>query len=275
MQFTRRRSRKKKFTRWFLFLALLVVCIFAAPPAYRAVSSSYKDWKRERALAQAKQFFAAKDYAKANTALQVALRTDRTSIEVWKTIADITEASGAREAIQQRQQVVLLLPSDADAHVALAMTAMRFGDMFTARDALATVPMNFRGAVNYRRAVALFAMLEGNGSTAEQVLASLMKSNPSDSVRLDYLSVRLSHPDRVIATSARQELAGMVETPALAPAVLRMLMTDAVIRKDFAAATSWAERLLKLPEVSYEDRLAMGTLKLLVEKNRWRKFCPS
>jgi Tfp pilus assembly protein PilF len=275
MQFTRRRSRRKKVVGWFLFLALLVICVFVLPPAFESAAGFYKGWKRDRALRQAWEFYRANDFAKANTALQVALRTDRLNVGVWSTIADMTEAAGAREAIQQRQQVVLLAPSDVDARVALAMTAMRFGDLFTARDALAAVSENFRSSLNYRRAVALYAMLEGNGSTAEQVLASLMKTDSTEGIRLKYLSVRLSHPDPVVSTSARQELAGLVENPAAAASALRTLVADSILRKDNEAARAWAERLSKLPDATYSDKLALATLQLLVDKKPVDELLPA
>jgi hypothetical protein len=274
MQFRRRRSRKKKILRWGLAGALLAVCLLSMPSVYEVVRSGYRDWKRDRALRQAKEFYAAQDYAKANTALQVALHADRRNIVVWKTIADMTEAAGAREAILQRQQVVLLAPTDHQAKVALAMTAMRFGDLLTARDALASVPENFRDATHYRRAVALFAMLEGNGSTAEQVIASLMRTDSSDNLRFSYLSVRLSHPDPVVASSSRMELAGMIETPAMAAAALRALMNDAIMRSDFTAAHAWVDRLVKLPEAGYNDKLALGTLQLLIDKKPLEEVLP-
>ncbi len=275
IQFTRRHKKRKRFGRLLIILGALVALGLAAPVAFKAGKDRYQAHKRERALAQAAEFFKAKDMARAATALQVAIRADPTNPHVWKIVADMTEAIGAREAIQQRQRVVLLSPGDYDEQITLALTALRFGDIFTARDALAAVPHDFRKTVDYRRAVALFAMVEGNGATAEQVLASLMKSSPDERLRLSYATVRLSHPDPAVATSARQELAGMMENPALASAALRELLGDAIVRKDFTAARAWADRLVKLPEADYNDHLALGTLLLLLDKKPLDEVLPS
>lgn len=275
LQLSRRRSRKKRVARNLLIVCAFILVCFAIPPAYRESRDRYKKYKSERALRQAKEFFAAKEPGKAATALQVAIRTDRQNPEIWKTIADMTEAMGGREAIQQRQQVVALSPGDTDAQVALALTAMRFGDVFSARDALAAVPASFRDKTNYRRAVALFAIIEGNGSTADQVLASLMKTDSSDNLRLTHATVRMAHPDPVVAQSARQELAGMVETPSLASAALRELMLDALRRKDLPVARAWAERLVKLPAAHFSDHLVLQTLLMTTEKKTIEDVLPA
>ncbi|MDF3058088.1 MAG: hypothetical protein K0R17_2303 [Rariglobus sp.] len=275
IQFARRASKRKRYGRIALVLGTLVILVLAGPTGLETARTHYKAHKRDRALAQAEEFFKAKDMARAATALQVAIRADPRNPDVWKTIAGMTEAIGAREAIQQRQQVVALSPGDYREQITLALTAMRFGDIFTARDALAAVPQSFRGSADYRRAVALFAMIEGNGSTAEQVLASLMKSNPDERLRLSYATVRLSHPDPVVATSARQEIAGMMENAQLAPAALRELLGDAVLRKDFTAARAWADRLVMLPGAEYNDHLTLGTLLLLLDKKPLDEVLPS
>ena len=264
MQFKRRRRHARLW--WGLLTVVAVGLIsFAGPDALKDGRKAYAQWKCERALAKAHVAFKAKDMASVALALQVAIRADRGNPEVWKTIADITESMGAREAIQQRQQVAMLMPGNVEAQLALAVTALRFGDIYTARDALKAVPTDLRDTMSYRRVVALYAMVEGNGGTAEDVLASVMKNDSSDGVRLAYTAVRMSHPNPAIAASARQEMAGMVENPALAASALRELVGDAVLRKDQEAARTWAERLVKLPNPQYSDHLALATLRLLDE----------
>jgi thioredoxin-like negative regulator of GroEL len=250
---------------WVLLLAVIALLVFAVPPLWQDWSGGYTKWKCERALRKANDAFQAKDMASAALALQVAVRADRTNPKVWQTIADMTEAMGAREAIQQRIQVATLQPGNVQAQLALAITAMRFGDIYTARDALKAVPPDLRDGMDYRRAVALFAMVEGNGGTAENVLASVIKDDSSDGVRLAYATVRMSHPNPAMAATARQELAGMAENTATAAPALRELFGDAIFRKDFAAARTWAERLVKLPTAQYRDHLALANLFLLVD----------
>ena len=265
MQFKRRRRHRRL---WWVLLAVVAVGLiaFAGPDALRDGRKAYAKWKCERALTNAHTAFKAKDLTAVALALQVAIRADRGNPEVWKTIADITEALGAREAIQQRQQVAMLMPGNIDAQLALAITALRFGDTYTARDALKAVPVDMRDTMSYRRVVAFYSMIEGNGGTAEDVLASVMKNDSGDGVRIAYASVRMSNPDPAIAASARQELAGMVENPALAAAALRQLVGDAILRKDQEAARTWTERLVKLPNAQYGDHLTMAALVLFKEK---------
>ncbi len=264
MQFKRRKRHKR---RWVVMLLVTVIALvaFAGPVVWRDGHGGYAKWKCERALRKAHTAFEAKDMASVALALQVAVRADRENPQVWKTIADITEAMGAREAIQQRMQVATLMPGNVDAQLALAITAMRFGDIYTARDALKAVPPDLRDSMAYRRAVALFAMVEGNGGTAEDVLASVMKDDSSDGVRLAYATVRMSHPNPVVAASARQELAGMAENSTTAAPALRELLGDAILRKDQVVARTWAERLVKLPGAQFRDHLALADLLLLYE----------
>lgn len=250
---------------WILLLAVVALLVFVAPLVWQDWRGGYTNWKCERALKKAHDAFQAKDMASAALALQVAVRADRTNPRVWQTIADMTEAIGAREAIQQRMQVAALQPGNVEAQLALAITAMRFGDIYTARDALKAVPPDLRDSMDYRRAVALFAMVEGNGGTAENILASVMKDDSSDGVRLAYATVRMSHPNPAMAATARQELAGMAENTATAAPALRELFGDAVLRKDFTAARTWAERLVRLPTAQYRDHLALANLYLLAD----------
>ncbi len=249
-----------------LLVAVFALAAFGGPGLWREWRGGYAHWKCERALRKAHAAFETKDMPSVALALQVAVRADRTNPLVWKTIADMTEAMGAREAIQQRQQVALLSHGDLDAQLSLALTALRFGDVYTARDALNAVPHDARDSMAYRRIVSLYAMIEGNGGTAEDILATVMKDDGSDGVRLAYDSVRMSHPNAAIAASARQELAGMVENPALAVSALRALASDAVYRKDYDTARAWMERLVKLPNSEYSDHLSLATLRLLKEK---------
>ena len=264
MQFKRRRRHKRRWI-YILIIAVVAVVAFFGPTALDASRGGYAKWKCDRALRKAHEAFEAKDMASVAVALQVAIRADRKNPEVWKTIADIAEAMGAREAIQQRMQVAALLPGDVNAQLALVVTALRFGDIYTARDALKAVPPDMRDSMSYRRAVALYAMVEGNGGTAEDVLSSVIKSDSSDGTRLAYATVRMSNPNPSIAASARQELAGMAENPATAAPALRELVGDAIVRKDHDAARTWAERLVKLPKAQYSDHLALGSLLLLNE----------
>ena len=261
MQFKRRRRHARLW--WGLLTVVAVGLIsFVGPDALKDGRKAYAKWKCERALENAHVALKAKDLPGVALALQVAIRADRQNPQVWKTIADITESMGAREAIQQRQQVAMLMPGNVDAQLALAITALRFGDIYTARDALKAVPVDMRDTMSYRRVVAFYAMIEGNGGTAEDMLASVIKNDSSDGIRITYASVRMSHPDPAIAASARQEMAGMVENPALAAAALRQLVGDAIMRKDSEAAWSWTERLVKLPNAQYGDHLTRAALVL-------------
>jgi len=271
---SRHKRHRRSYKKWFLILVLgATVCLFA-PDAYRSARQSYLDWKRDRALDQARKAFVVNDYPKAAIAMQVALRADRLSPKVWRTIADMSEAAGAREAILQRQQVVQLTHGAFEDQLALALTALRFGDLFIAQDALGAIPPDRREDSNYMRVAALYSMMAGEGGVAEALLSKLIKLDQGDAVRITLATVRMSSPDPAVSTGARQELAGMAQNPKMALRALRELMGDAILRSDWPAARAWAERLAKLPDAAFSDRLGLATLLLLREKKPLDELLP-
>jgi hypothetical protein len=257
-----RRRRGSKRLRWGLLVLLALVIAFAAPAGWREASSLYREWKRDRALGQAKKFFETKEYNKALLAMQVAIRTDWENPQVWREVADMSESIGAREAIIQRQHVAMLSRGAIEDQLSLAMTALRFEDLQTASDAMKAVPAAQRDTVPYKRVATLFALREGATGVADELITSLLRTDKSDDLRFTQARLRLSNPNQTIAVAARLELAGMTQNPKLAVVALRELYADAILRGDHDAAASWGDRLVKSPEVTFTDELAVASLKI-------------
>ena len=248
------------------FLLILIAgagLLWCGWAGYHALKPRYRHWKSERALRQARTYMAGKDLAKARLALQVAFQSGASG-EAYGVLADLLESVHSVRAVDARRAIVRATPGNLDAELGLAVTALHFGDGQTALEALSACSAADRTTPQYRRVAAIFALSANQPALADYLLGELEKASPGDSsVRLLHDAVLLRHPQPEKASAARAELLDLAKDPEQRLPALRILLDDALIRHDSAAAKSIGAQLASSPGAAFQDLLNAANSQLI------------
>ena len=262
------RSRRRRSRRRVLFtFVLLIVLGVGAIAAYRAVKPRYRHWKSEKALAEARAYLASRDLAKAELALRVAVDSGAGS-EAFDVYADLLETANFPGAVEARRTALKARPGNLAAELTLATTAMRFRDLDTASEALQGCSAADKATPEFRRVAALFAISARQPALADYLLTGLEKENPTDAgTRLLHAAVLLHHPDATKAAAARKELLVLSEVPAQSLAALRVLIDDALVKRDVQGAVDLGRRLQASQGATVNDLLVAADAQVLANPN--------
>jgi hypothetical protein len=262
---TGRRRRRRR-----IFAALILIAVVAAgcAGAYRVLKPRYLHWKAEKALAEARTLIAARDFPKAELALRVAVDSGA-GTEAVDVYAELLEAANVPSAVEARRTALKVKPGNLHAELALAVTAMRFRDLETAREALQGCSNADKASAEYRRVAAIFALSARQPALADYFLTGLEKEDPSDAnTHLLHTALLLRIPDPQKAASARKEMLAIAEDPVRRLAALRVLVDDALLRRDATAGRELGARLAATSGVTVNDLLVAATAEALGSADR-------
>lgn len=159
-------------------------------------------------------------------------------------MADTAELTGSREALSWRERVVALEPNVPGNNIALAATALRFGQLDFAHEILEAIKPEARGNVRYHQLTGAIAVAEKQPAVAETEFAAALQLEPSNQqLALNLATVRLASPDAATNENARAKLAQLAEHSALRLEALRSLTSDALAHKALVSAEKWAAQL--------------------------------
>jgi predicted Zn-dependent protease len=226
--------------RWTRRLAAGVVLVALALGGYRA----YGSWRKSHLSRQTQDFFARGDYQSAVLVARHLLQLDQDSVVACRVMADTAELTGSREALSWRERVVALEPNVPGNNIALAATALRFGQLDFAHKILEAIKPEARGNVRYHQLAGAIAVAEKQPTVAETEFAAALRLEPSNQqLALNLATVRLASPDAATKENARAELAQLAEHSALRLESLRSLTSDALAHKALVSAEKWATQL--------------------------------
>lgn len=264
---TRRSSRHKQL-KLILWLITASIVAFVGWKSWQLGVPRYKAWKQQRALAQAKEFIAARDPQNAQVALEVALKTIPGDVDALRVAADMLEQVGAAQAVRLRRDISRLRPDSAEDAALLVYTAMSFRDFNTARDALAAMTPEVAGRTPALRAALAFALATDNRPIADAAFDRLKAQLPDDvELRFAHATLRLKHPGDTQRAAARAEVERLAaEHPQLALKAYRALASTALQQRDYATARRALESAGRHPEAVLNDQLQLANLDLLIDK---------
>jgi hypothetical protein len=243
---------------WIAPLAL----ILAAGGGWGAASLAkpvYVRWRSARALSQARGFLGTGDLNRADLALQVALRGGP-SLQGYELLGDLFEAAGSSQAVAARRLAAQMKPGDPKLELDLARTALRFDDLAAARAALDSIAPAGRTDLQFVRAEATYAMLAGEWPRSARLLADIERRQPDDpGVRLIRDALNLRNADPGIAADARADLRRLAAGPGERRPALRVLLADALVRREPLSAGEFGRALAADPGSSFSDLLAAAT----------------
>jgi hypothetical protein len=245
-------QRRNFYKRWARRLAVCGLAAIVALGGYRG----YGAWRKRHLSQQAQDFFANKDYQSAVLVARHVLQLDPKNIAACRVMAETADLAGKREALSWREQVVALEPGSAADKVALAGTALRFGQFDLARKTLDAVDAAGRANVKYHQLAGALAIAEKKSALAESEFAAALQLEPDNQqFALNLATVRLTSTDLPTREKARAELARLAAHTALRLEALRALTTDALANKSLGPAEKWAAQLRLEKGATFADLL--------------------
>lgn len=238
--------------RWARRLAVFALAGVLAFGGYRV----YGVWRKHHLSRQAQDFYAAKDYQSAVLVARHVLQLDPKNVAACRIMAEIAELAGKPEALSWREQVVALESGGAANRIALASTAVRFGQLDLARKTLDAIAPADRANIKYHQLSGALAIAEKKTALAETEFAAALQLEPAnEQFALNLATVQLTSADSTTREKARTELARLTDKPALRLEALRALTSDALANKATASAAKWAATLRAEKAATFSDLL--------------------
>lgn len=215
----------------------------------------YLRWKSSQAVAHARDFMEHNDSVNAQLALQVAFAAGG-SLEAYTTLADFLEQADSIEAVEIRRIAAELAPDDLALRLAAVTTALRFQDTAAARAALAACTPAEKNTEAYLRAAAAYALIAGEFSEAVQHLRLLReKVGDTPELRLLRAAVGVNDQRPASAAAARHDLRELARNPPQRLAALRVLIADALAKRNPVLAGESAAAIVADPAATFVDWL--------------------
>ena len=216
----------------------------------------YGFWRKRHLAKQTQNFFASGDYQSAVLVARQLLQRDPDSLAASRIMAETAELAGHREALTWRERIVALEPNVPGNKVALAATALRFGQLDLARKMLEAIKTEARGSVKYHQLAGAVAVADKNPVLAETEFAAAFQLEPNNrQLALNLATVRLTLPDLATKEKARAELAKLAEQSELRLESLRALASDALGHNSPVSAEKWTALLKAEKGATFSDLL--------------------
>src|SRR5215469_16561867 len=248
----------RKLTRSRLTVAIAGLAIALLIGVFLASYSSkvYQNWRERGLLQKASTLLQEGKFSKAAQMAQELARRHPDSVAALSILADTAERQNLEEAVTWRERIARLLPKDAESQLNLASAALRFGKLDLGRDALNRVSPDDRDSAAFHVVAGWLARAEGNFAEQEEQFAAAVKKEPkNDLYQFNLAALEIRSKDEEKSRNARDTLERLVRITPYRTGALRALLNDAVERKDFTAADSFAQQLQMSPEVTFGDYL--------------------
>jgi lipopolysaccharide biosynthesis regulator YciM len=219
-------------------------------------SKLYENWRERRLLRQATALLQEGNFSKAAQMAQELARRHPDSLAALLILADTAERQNLEEAVAWRERIARLQPKDAESQLNFASAALRFGKLDRAREALNRVSPGDRDSAAFHVVAGWIARAEGNFAEQEEQFAAAVKKEPTnDLYQFNLAALEIRSKDEEKSKNARDTLERLVRITPYRTGALRALLNDAVERKDFTAADSFAQQLQMSPAVTFGDYL--------------------
>lgn len=245
-------ARRDFWIRWGRRLGYLVVFLALSFGVYRG----YDALREKRLTRQARAFVAKGDYRSAVLVARRVLQLDQNNVAACRVMAEAAEIADRVEALSWRQRVCTLEPNVPENQIALAATALRFGEIDLARKVIESVAPPARASVKYHELSGGLAIAEKQPAVAEAQFAAALQLEPGNPrLVLNLASIRLASTNASTTEQARADLVRLSENPAMRLESLRALASDALARKARAEAQRWTAQLKSEKSATFSDSL--------------------
>jgi predicted Zn-dependent protease len=245
-------ERRQFYRRWGRRLAASFLIAAIAFGGYRG----YGVWRKNHLSRQTQDFFARGDYQSAVLVARRLLQRDPNSLAACRVMADTAELADRREALTWRERIMSLEPNLPANKLALAATALKFGQLDFARKLLDAIKADGTGSVKYHQLAGAIAVADKNPALAETEFAAALRLAPNNhQLALNVATVRLISPDLATKETARAELVKLTEHSDVRLEALRALASDALSNNSPVSAEKWAGQLKTEKGATFADLL--------------------
>ena len=229
-------------------LALLILCGVWA-------HNWYQGWQGQRFARRAQTYLKWGNSKSAVFSARQALGFDPSNVDALRVVADVMESQGSSAAVEWRQKIVASHPDSVPDSVSLAKTAVKFGALETAGTTLDRIANKAAENAGYHEALGQLAIARKKTGDAELQFQEASRLEPDNLLlRLELAAVELRSEEAGKRQSARTVLQQLLANKALRVAAARILLQDAIQRKD-TAVVEFADALRGFPETPFHDRL--------------------
>ena len=247
---SRHRDRK---IRKYIFTALGVVAVggILAFGGYHA----YRIFRKQSALASAREFAEKKDFGQAAMAAKRAVMLNPKDLAANRLMAEMADELHLKEAITWRKNIAELEPAAAN-YLAWAETAIRFRDLDSVKEAFSKIDAAGKNTPAYHDMAARLAVLTGHTSEVAAHVAAAAQLDPTnETYQLQEAAVQLGSPVPAVRDAALAAVEKLAESPKVRREALRMLTQSHLSKGDGASALKFAHQLMSGPGGSFDDRM--------------------
>lgn len=243
--------------------------IFALVMAVLAVAGwsgrkFYKKATERRLVAQARQYLEKNDIRNAGLSLQRVLQLNPRNVQAVRLMADFLEAGQMPAAISWRTRAAQLEPERPAARLEWACTALKLGDLKSAKEALDGLGQKDKQGAEYHKLAGALAWGARDGAAAEKHYGEALRLEPNSmTIQMNLATIRLSSTNAAVAAAARRQLELLSTNAAFQVATLRVLVAEAITSKAVPEAIKYCRQMVQSTNASFNDHL--GYLSLLRE----------
>jgi predicted Zn-dependent protease len=239
----------------FTILTCCIVLLLLGYAGYRG----YQVWKESHGLAMAKNYYAKGDMRNVMLSLQQVLHVNPRNLEACRMMANLVESTRAPGALVWRQRVLELDPNSAEAHLALAQSAILFQDLQLATNTLASMADADKNSAAYHDIAGTAALMAGHLDDAEAHFSEAIRVEPSNPVpQLNLAVVRLHRTNTLDMADARISLQRVIlnsTNASLCNQARRELIVDALRFNDMNTALTLSQALATQTNAAFTDKL--------------------
>lgn len=239
--------RRSRF--WILWIAALLGTVFLGYYGYFAT-------RQARLVKQARGYLANSNPKSTLLCLRRALGYNPDDVEACRLMAELMESARSPAALLWRSRVIELNPKSTSDRIALAQTAMMFGDYLSATNALEGISATGKQTAAYHNAAGSLAVAARQFGTAEghfQEACLLEPMNPAS--RMNLAVVRLQSTNSLALAQARTTLGLLRTNPVLRCQALRELTADASRHQRAEEALAYSAELIRQTNHIFADEL--------------------
>jgi tetratricopeptide (TPR) repeat protein len=248
------KQKELRLRKGVVLLSLLILCV--ALPVCRYGPRVYSRWEQHRLITQTRSLLAANDYARAILCLRRILELNPANLEASRLFAELADKVGRPEAVSFRERVCLLAPDSFDDAYAWAVSALKFGDLTRASEALKILKKTGENRAGYHEIAARIAVAERRPVEAHAEFSEALKLTPGDQMlQLQAAVLDIQSKNPAVREAARQALERLRRTPEQHIGALRALAVCYAGSGQIDRALQIARELMTSPGANFEDRL--------------------
>jgi predicted Zn-dependent protease len=218
---------------------------------------AYKRVTERRLIAQARQYIEKKDWRNAGLSLQRALQVNPMSADASELLADLLETQGVPAELGWRIRAAQLVPAKPEYRLAWAKTAIKAGDLTSAKAALDGLHAKEKTTLEYHKLAGALAWAEKDAAEAEHQYSEALRLDPSSKTAIMNLAtIHLASTNAALATEGRATMEQLTTNDDLRITALQLLEREALSRKDVPSVVEYARRIEESPGALIGDRIA-------------------